>query len=159
VSTIPQLSNSTAKAVEEAESLDFTPLPEDVYVLVLKEEVEAKEGPNGVYWKWAFEVVSTGSGDETHKGRKLWTNTSLGESAMWKLKEVFSGFGVPATTNTDDLIGCKVKALVVQRPIEKGSRAGEMGNDIKQILPAEGADAAPARGSRNGKKDDDLPLF
>jgi hypothetical protein len=40
------------------------------------------------------------------------------------------------------MIGKKVKAFVVQRPIEQGSRKGEMGNEIKTLMPLN--DATPS---------------
>lgn len=134
------------------------PLPEDVYVLVLKDEVTVEEGPRGPYWKWTFTVDSNAGGDKTHAGRKLFHRTSLAENAAWKMKETFLGFGAPADTDTDDLIGSRVKAMVVQSMIESGTRKGEMSNDIKQILPAADAETGPSKpGTKKNSKAKDTP--
>lgn len=153
---MPKLSSDTAAKVEEVESTDFVAIPEGIYTAVLDGEVEAAEGPKGLYWKWTFKLT-----DEDFKGRKMFTNTSLNESAMWKLKEVFSAFGVSADTDTDELIGKSVKLYIVQRIIEKGARVGEMGNEVRQVLPLD--DSAKADTTKPGKKksgkDDSLALF
>lgn len=152
---MPKLKSDVAAKVDEAESLDFEPLPENVYNAVLDGEVEAAEGPNGLYWKWTFKIT-----DEGYEGRKQFVNTSLSEKALWKLKEVFEAFGVSADTDTDDLIGQPVKLMVVQRVIEKGNRKGELGNEVKQVLPASGdAATAPKSAKKGSAKDDALPLF
>lgn len=153
---IPKLSSDTASKVEEAESLDYEAIPEGVYEAVLDGEVEAAEGPNGLYWKWTFKITGP---DEQYKGRKLFTNTSLSEKAMWKLKEVFSAFGVSADTDTDELIGQPVKLMVTQRVIEKGTRKGEMGNDVRQVLPVSGVAAPAKNGARKSAQDESVPLF
>lgn len=157
---MPKLTNDMAKAVEEAESGDFEAIPEDIYEAVLDGEVEANDGPKGLYWKWTFKVTTEG-----YDGRKLFLNTSLNEGARWKLKEVFEAFGMPTDTDTDDLIGKPVKLQVVQRIIGAGNRKGEIGNEIRQVLPLEQATVTPgAAGDKPKKKgkskqDDDLPLF
>lgn len=153
---IPKLSSDTASKVEEAESLDYEALPEDVYPAVLDGEVESAEGPNGLYWKWTFKIS-----DGDYKGRKMFTNTSLSEKALWKLKEVFEAFGVPSDTDTDDLIGKPVKLMVVQRIIEKGTRKGDMGNEVRQVLPVSDAARPDTDKKKAGKKpvDDGLALF
>ena len=154
---MPKLSSATASKVEEAESLDFEPLPEDIYEAVLEGEVELAEGPNGPYWKWTFKITTPG-----FEGRKQFVNTSLSEKAFWKLKEMFEAFGVSADTDTEDLIGQPVKLMVVQRVIEKGARKGEVGNEVRQVLPMKDADPAdPANPGKKSaaKKDDALPLF
>lgn len=127
---IPKLTTATAEKVDEAES-NFEPVPEDVYVAALV-DVEVKEGAKGTYWKWTFKIAE---GD--FKGRQQWTNTSLNENALWKLREVFEAFGVPTDSDTDDLVGNQVKLYVVQEPIEQGSRKGQMGNQIRTVMPLE----------------------
>lgn len=154
---MPKLTSDTAKKVEEAEALDFEALPEDIYTAVLA-DVENKEGKNGPYWKWTFKITTDG-----YDGRQQWTNTSLSEKALWKLQEMFEAFGVPADTNTDDLIGQGVKLMVVQELIGEGKRKGQMGNSIDKVLPLHSADAdgATKTGSKSkaSKADDVAPLF
>lgn len=152
--TIPQLSAATAQKAAEAESLSSEPLPVGIYICVLKEEVTSENGKKGVYWKWTFEVA-----EGEHKGRKLWTNTSLSESALWKLKEVFDAFGVPTTTDTDTLIGQRVKIMVDQELIGAGPREGEMGHYVKQVLPLGDATETPAAKAKAAKSKDEPVLF
>lgn len=161
---MPQLNAAKAAEVEKAEGGNFEPVPEAVYVLYLAEEVVVKDGPKGPYWKWTFKVDGETEGQEQYKGRQLWQNTSLAEGAEWKLNETFAAFGVPTTTHTDDLIGKKVKAFVVQRPIESGPRKGEMSNEIKNLMPL--SDVTPAGGAAgatppagSAPKPEAVPLF
>lgn len=156
---MPKLGSSLADKVEEAEGGNFEAIPEGIYHAVLEGEVEAAEGSKGPYWKWTFKVT-----DEGFSGRKIWVNTSLAENALWKLKEIFEAFGVPTDTDTEDLIGKPVKLYLVQRIIEQGNRKGDMGNDVKQVLPFEDVDpaAAKARPTKKGSaaaKPEELALF
>lgn len=130
---MPKLPKATAKAVGEAESSSFDPLPEGPYVAKLT-GVEVREGQKGPYWSWEFSVVEP----DDHENRKLWTNTSLSDSAAWKLKEVFEAFGVAADTDTDELIGQVVKLAVTQRVIEQGARAGDIGNNVDRVMAYDG---------------------
>jgi len=155
---MPKLSTATATKVEEAED-SFKPIPEGIYNAVLDGEVEVKDGTNGPYWKWTFKIT-----EEGYEGRQQWLNTSLSEKALWKLKEVFEAFGYPADTNTDDLIGKPVKLMVVQKVIDGGKRAGDTGNEIRQVLPHSQAttDAPAASGGAKAKPktaEEDVPLF
>lgn len=130
---MPRLSNETAAKVEDAED-GFKPLDPGIYVVQLMEDVEIKEGKKGIYWKWTLEIPE---GLE-NAGRRLWTNTSLSEAAFFKLKEMFSAFGVPTSTDTEELVGKKIRVQVKQVTINGGARAGELGNEIEKCLPLEG---------------------
>jgi hypothetical protein len=161
VITLPKLNSTTAAKVEEAEGGDFEPIPEGVYPAVLDGEVEPCDGPKGLYWKWTFKLTG-----EDYSGRKMFLNTSLNDNALWRLKEVFEAFGVPNDTDTDDLIGKPVKLYLVQKIIGAGSRKGDMGNEIKQVLPVQQATVEPGAASAAKKKSsgaavaqDDIPLF
>jgi hypothetical protein len=142
-----QLNKTMASAVEEASGgSGFEPLPEGVYPVRLR-GVDIREGQKAPYWVWEFEIPE---GVE-HSGRRFWLNTSLSEAALWKLKEVFTAFGTTPDTDTDELLGKRVSAVVVQRVIQAGARAGETTNQIDQVLPAkDGADASTS----TGKTDD-----
>lgn len=138
---MPKLNKTLATATAEAESTGFEPLPEGVYDVALR-DVEVKEGQKAPYWLWTFEVPTDAS---EHAGRRLWLNTSLSENALWKLNETFGAFGQTPDTDTDTLLGKRVRAVVVQRTIQAGARAGETTNQIDKLLPA----AEPAK--TNGK--------
>jgi len=153
---MPKLTKAMADKVEEAETGDFEPIPEGIYLAVLEGEVEAVEGQKGTYWKWVFKITQEGDG----KGRKMFVNTSLSDAAHWKLKEVFQAFGVPTDTDTDDLIGQEVKLMVIQKLAEQGKRKGDMVNEVEQVLPANQATTAPgAAKTKNAAKADEPALF
>ena len=136
---MPKLTSDKAQAVESAED-GFKPVPEGTYILQLVEDVDVREGGKGTYWRWTFEIPKSHKIDgedvpQEYAGRKFWTNTSLSEAAYFKLKEVFKAFGVPTDTDTAELVGCRVKALIVTRTIQQGQRKGELGNEIDRLLP------------------------
>lgn len=132
---MPKLGKQKAASVADQETSSFEALPEGVYICSLK-QVEVREGQKAPYWSWEFEVIQP----DEHENRKLWVNTSLADNAEWKLKEVFEAFGVPTTTDTDELIGQVAKLIVTQRTIERGARAGEIGNNVDRVLPYSGDD-------------------
>lgn len=128
-----KLNQKTAKAVDKTDGGGFDPLPEGAYHVRLRDVDPTREGPAGPYWVWEYEVVEPGE----YENRRLWTNTSLSEKAMFKLKETFSAYGVPTDTDTDELLGSVVKAMVGQRTIQQGERKGELTNEISKLLPAD----------------------
>lgn len=140
---MPKLNKSLATATNEAETTGFEPIPEGVYEVALR-DVEIKEGQKAPYWLWTFEVPASA---EEFSGRRLWLNTSLSENALWKLKETFDAFGETPDTDTDEMLGKRVRAVVIQRVIQSGARSGEITNQIDKLLPvAEGSKAAKAGG-------------
>lgn len=162
---MPKLSSAMAEKVDEAESGDFEALPEGIYTAILEGEVEAVDGAKGPYWKWVFKITGDSSGGDEGKGRKMFLNTSLNEAAHWKLKEVFEAFGVPLTTDTDELIGESVKLYLVQKVAEKGKREGDMVNEIKNVYPVNQGTADAVSGGTSKPKakkpgaQDVVPLF
>jgi hypothetical protein len=130
---MPKLDDAVAGEVEEAESMDFTPLKPGIYACKLL-EVEVKEGQKAPYWNWKYEVLE----GQPNEGRFLWNVTSLSPKAAFKLKETFEAFGVPANTDTDELCGCVVNLQVDQRTIQSGAKAGQTGNQVAQVLPFDG---------------------
>jgi hypothetical protein len=139
-----KLNKVMASAVEEASGgSGFEPLEEGVYTVRLR-GVDVREGQKGPYWVWEFEIPD----GEEFAGRRFWLNTSLSEAALWKLKEVFGAFGATPATDTDELLGKRVRAVVIQRTIQMGARAGEVTNQIETVKPVGDADVA------DSKKDD-----
>ena len=141
---MPQLNPQMAEKVEAAKD-GFEPLEPGIYVVQLKEDVEVKQGAKGLYWKWTFEVSEFGparDGEEPEPqdgaGRRLWNNTSLSEAAFFKITETFAAFGVPTDTDTEKLVGFKVRAQIAQVIIQQGTRKGQMSNEIQKLLPLDG---------------------
>jgi hypothetical protein len=139
---MPKLDSSTAGEVNETSASSFEPLEAGVYYLRLRDVDGSREGPSGPYWSWEFDVVQSTT-DSAPSGR-LWNNTSLSEAARFKLKETFDAFGVPADTDTDDLVGQCVKAVVSIRTIQSGARKGEPANQIDRLVKPEDDWEAPA---------------
>lgn len=127
-----QLNKALAKQTEEAESGSFEPMPDGVYHARLRDVDTDRSGQAGPYWSWEYEVV-----EEGFLNRRQWNNTSLSEKALWKLKETFEAFGVPADTDTDDLLGKVVKLTISTRTIQQGARKGESANQVDRVSPAD----------------------
>lgn len=165
---MPKLDDKKAAAVDKAED-GFKPVPEGTYIVQLMEDVDVKEGDKGTYWRWTFEVPKTAlvekDGEQVEEeleyaGRRFWTNTSLSDAAYFKLKETFSAFGKPTNTDTAELVGLRVKAVITQRVIQGGQRKGEIGNEISKLLPLSHEDDAadaPEVAAKGGDNSD--PLF
>lgn len=133
---MPQLDAEQAAATEEAESSGGL-MEDGVYVMALIEVADQKNGeplvgPKGPYWNWVFKVPEDA---ERYKGWQQWLTVSLSEAAAFKRKEVFDAFGVPASTNTDTLIGMLVRVEVGTRVIQQGTRMGDSVNFVKAVYP------------------------
>jgi len=158
-----KLNSAVAEQVNNAED-GFQPIPEGVYILQLMQDVEVGEGKRGSYWKWAFEIPAQHEGaDLQYAGRRFWTNTSLSNESFWKLKEAFTAFGVPTDTDTEDLVGKRVKAHISVEVAKGGSRQGEPVNTIKKLLPLDAATEDVPTGAASGvstaKAPSDEPMF
>lgn len=154
---MPKLNDEVAEKVDQAES-GFKPVDEGIYQLKLVEDVEVKEGPKGPYWKWTF-VIPEG---EAGGGRKFYTNTSLSDSAYFKIQEAFKAFGYPPNTDTMELVGKIVKAHITITTIQAGTRKGELGNEISKLMPIDADESGIAVGGAvqtSLDKAADQPLF
>jgi hypothetical protein len=129
---LPKLNKETAKAVKEAEG-GFPVIPDGVYeAKLLKCTVSEKPGASGFhYWNWEYIL----EGNEEHDGSHQFNNTSLSPKALFKFNETFAAFGVPSTTDSDELISKKVRLKIGSRTIQDGARKGELGNEIQKVLP------------------------
>lgn len=134
-----KLNKATAGKVKKATGGDFEPLPEAAYHVRLKDVDADREGPKGPYWSWEFDVVEPGD----YTNRKLWHNTSLSDEALFSFNNTFEAFGVEPDTDTDELCGQVVKAVVSIRTIEKGPRKGELANSVDRLQPKDEDFEAP----------------
>jgi hypothetical protein len=144
---MPQLNAETAAKVEQAED-GFKLLDPHIAIVKLTEDVIVKEGKKGPYWQWEFETVE---GSEVGAGRKWRHRTSLSEAAFFKLKETFSAFGVPTSTNTETLVGKMVRAEITVETIGDGTRKGQLTNNISSLLPMNDEDGKPGFVGVTGK--------
>lgn len=125
-----KLNAKTAKKVDETSG--FEPIEDGWYHARLIDVSTDKTGPQGPYWSWEWKVVGP-----KHEGRRLWNNTTLADGKMFGLKMTFEAFGVPTTTDTDDLCGRIAKLQVGSRVIPTGTRQGEMGNTVDRVTKAD----------------------
>ncbi len=152
---MPKLDDDAAKKVSEAESGSAL-MEEGIYEMVLTACTAAdKEGQPlktdaGPYWSWEYTVPEDA---ERYAKRKVWDKTWLTDASAWKLQQVFEAFGVPTSTDTDELVKKSARVLVEVNTysIQKGPKAGEVRNGVKQVLPLAGATAAPAGKSKSAK--------
>ncbi len=153
---MPVVPNKVANTADTHEGGTFEVLPPGVYTGTLL-KVELKQGPAGPYLAWTYRVEDP----EQFKGRQLFNNTSYAEGAAFKLKEAFAAHGRPVKgTDTDDLCGEQVTLHVVQQTIQAGSRQGELGNQIKRVMPLRKSVAAGvgASGDEDDDDDDNIPF-
>jgi hypothetical protein len=156
---MPKLNKTNAKKAEEASS-GFDPVPSRAYHVRLESVNPDGSGPKGPYWSWEFTIledhefeIEGKKGVQNALGRKLWNNTSLSDSAMFKMKETFDAFGVPTDTDTDEILGDCCKAIVGIRTIQEGARKGELANQIERLVPAD-ADFEPPEQEPDPSPDD-----
>ena len=123
-----------AKAAE-SESAIREPVPAGTYEAVLT-DVEPRTSQSGnSYWAWTYKITKP---EGAHVGRLLWDNTSLLDSAAWKLKQVAEAHGTtPENLDTDELIGSsRVRLVVNLEESTYGKSAGQMVNRVVKVLPA-----------------------
>lgn len=160
---MPKLNTETARKVAEAED-GFKPVPDGVYIVELREDVDVREGGKGTYWSWSFEVPKEHDGKELdYAGRRFWHNTSLSDAAYFKLKETFAAFGVPTDTDTEDLVKRRIKVVIRTEIQQQGKNKGKEQNVIDQLLAIDADDpaveAAAAGGTSAKGGSDEEPLF
>ncbi len=153
---MPKLDGKAAEQVNQAES-GATLIEEGTYEMVLTavtatgKDNKPLVGPNGPYWKWELTFPEDAP---RYAKRKQWVNTSLSESAAWKMKEHFDAFGVSADTDTDDLVAAGARCLVVigTQTIQEGAQAGEVRNNPTKLLPLDGVVASNGTSKAAGSK-------
>lgn len=76
--------------VDFANVESFEPVPEDEYGVEI-EKVEVRENKNGdaLYLNWELVIV-----DGDYENQRLWLITSLKDTALFKLKQVFEGLDI-----------------------------------------------------------------
>lgn len=153
-----KLDKQFAKQVDKTEvsSGSFEAIPEGTYFATMNRDVEERTSQNGnPYWSWEFQLFP-GQG---YDGRRFWTNTPLtGEYAPSFLKRMFAAFGATADTDTALLVGKPVKIRIVQKVIPYGQKAGEIGNEIKYVLPYDGDPESVPSAPGTGGFDDEIPF-
>jgi hypothetical protein len=142
-----KLNDEHQKQTAEASTSSFHPVPDGVYHVRLRNvDTPEQKGPSGFhYWVWEYEIlddlefeVTDDKGNKSTqntRGSRLWNNTSLAPQAAFAVKGTFDAFGVPYDTDTDELLGKVVKAVVSTRTIDRGARKGQLSNQIERLQP------------------------
>lgn len=140
---MPKLDETAATKVAETEE-GSSVMEEGIYEMMLV-SVEEKPGTDkGPYWNWTFQVPEDAA---KYPKWRQWLITSLSEASAWRLKEVFKAFGVEPDTDTDELIGQRVRVQVGVRTIQGGARTGEIGNQVKKVMPLDESDTDSGGGN------------
>jgi hypothetical protein len=93
-------------------------------------KVEATQAKSSGAAMWALEFDEVRTLDGKKCAGRQWTNLVLTDAVMWKVGQFFAAFGVPSSTNTDELINHRCRLQIGKRVIQQGSRAGQEGNEV-----------------------------
>ncbi len=148
-----RLSKTKAKAVKAAPDAEVPELlPDGVYRAQLV-EVAAKTGKTSgePYWAWKFKLAEKG-----WPTQHIWENASLAGTADFKMKQIFTAFGVDPYTDTDELIGDYVLLKITHGTQQQGANAGSERNEIAAVLPLDDdAEEAEDDDEDDAEEDDD----
>lgn len=158
---MPKLDKKQAKEVEAATAaVGGYLLPEGRYAAQLN-KVSEENGEQYPYWVWEFHNIHDEEGNR--RAGRQWNNTSLSPKSVGFLKAVFEAFGYTSDSDTDEMLGEWVGLYLVQEPISKGPKTGQMRNSVQSLFefngdewpfdPDEAAKAAVSSGS-GGAADD-----
>jgi hypothetical protein len=169
---MPKLAAKDRKKVEKAEATTggFEPIKPGKYIAELH-EVEAKVSNNGnPMWVAEFHEIHDLDGEKV-PGRQWYqmmlptTDTppdgytpggkEKDPAKAWKMyqdlcsgriKAFFEAFGYTPDSDTDEMIGERVVLQIAVRTIQNGPKAGEQGNEVKNIFPLDSVDFEDAEG-------------
>lgn len=125
------LSDEAINTAENTSDDEFEPLPVGVYHARLMEVDTSREGAAGPYWSFQYDIVDP----DKYGNRKVWDNVSLSAKAAFKRKQVWGAFGVPLTTDTEDMLGDVVMLVIGHRTIQKGAREGQTAEQVSMTKP------------------------
>lgn len=132
---MPSLPQELLEPTQEAAetSGDFTAMDPGVYTARLG-KCDADRTRDGKKAMWKLEFDQIYDLDGTKKGGRLWSNITLEESVAWKIAQFFAAFGVPTSTNTDEMINVRCRLEVSKRVQEFGKNKGKEVNDIDRFV-------------------------
>lgn len=123
---------------------DFSVMPDGRYVATLTGVTPQPKKPNADFgsWEWAYEInwnADESTEEDSYNGRKIreWLSLSDKDYPRQQFKERFHAFGVPATTDTDDLLGSQVILVIGHSIPQQGKLMGKVVNDILRVLPVD----------------------
>lgn len=131
----PEYQGAMNESDESREDSEYEPL-EDGYYLAEIEKISLSPtaGKSG-YKQWI--VIWRIKRPKAHAKRTQWDRMSLSPKAAWKMRELFDALGYDYDSDSDELIGEQAILELFQEPIASGKRAGEIGNSVAKIIPAD----------------------
>lgn len=136
---MPVLPAALSKQADESDSKAFEAFDPGVYSGRLS-KIEAKKAAATSNPMWALEFDQILDMDGDKKPGKLFTNLVLIDSVAWKIGQFFDAFGVPSNTNTDNLVGHRIRLEVGQRVATQGKREGQLVNEVGAFLEPKDGD-------------------
>ena len=118
-------------------------IDEGIYLARLNDKVKVWDGKT-VTWAWPFVIEAEANGAaQKFAGRKIDHKTWISDAAFFRLKATFDAFGVPSSTDTDELIGKQVRLKITVKDDYRGEIDDETGlvkqvNDVREVMSAEG---------------------
>lgn len=105
------------------------PLNEGHYTIRLLEAEEGTKSTDGCNCK--FEVTQG-----KRKGSWLWDFFSYSENAAWKIQQFFEAAGYTVDSDFDEIADDETEVVVYveKELIEKGKKAGDWGNQIREFI-------------------------
>lgn len=169
---MPRLSDKARDLVDNATPRDFSPLAPGKYVGRLT-KVEIRNSNDGYpYWSCEYDTITSLDG-EIHPGRQWYTLNlpvpgpmpagyqpkrsnkapedawaARQDAAAGNLQRWFLAHGFTSDSDTDEMIGTHALLTITKNTIQKGSRAGQEGNQVTRIeeVPEEFVDATEDAG-------------
>lgn len=131
-----KLDDDYRKAMDEAdegrEDGEFEPLEDGYYRAKIESiNLSDKPGKSG-YHMWV--VVWRIQAPRKWAKRTQWDRLSLSPKAAWKMRELFDALGYEYDSDSDELIGEEAVLEIFQEEISSGSKKGEIGNSVAQVL-------------------------
>lgn len=130
---MPKLKKAMAKQVDKAEAASGSYLLDEGRYAARLQKVEERtaQSSGNEYWAWVLGDIHDSEGAK--RPGRLWHNTSLSERALGFLKATFEAFGYTADSDTDEMIGEWVTVYVIQEPIARGPKAGQLTNRVQTL--------------------------
>lgn len=135
---MPKLAKKTAEQVEKATAAGGGYLLEEGRYAARLAQVTEKDGDQFPYWVWEFQDLHDEDGKKVPG--KMWNNTSLSPKSLGFLKATFEAFGYTSDSDTEEMVGEWVVLYLVQEPIARGPKAGQLRNSVQSLHEFEPAD-------------------
>ncbi len=157
---MPKLPDEEATTIDQHEDTGFAAHEAGIFTGRLAEvSVSEQAGPSGFHqWLWKFDILdevrvipepvkaadgtTSQAAPYTRTDAKIVSFMSLSPKATFKKKEHFDAFGVPANTDTDELIGRIASLRISKTKATQGKNIGKWVNNVEEVMPALNTTAA-----------------